>query len=113
MTNTIADIEKADVILVTGSNTTENHPVLSTFVKRAVKFRGAKLIVVDPRQIKLTHHADMWLRPNLGADVAWINGLMHVIIKESLHDQSFIENRTTGFEELKAMVEKFTPDFVE
>ena len=113
MTNTIADIEKADVILVTGSNTTENHPVLSAFVKRAVKFRGAKLIVVDPRQIKLTHHADMWLRPNLGADVAWINGLMHVIIKEGLHDQSFIENRTTGFEELKAMVEKFTPDYVE
>ena len=113
MTNTIADIEKAEVILVTGSNTTENHPVLSTFVKRAVKFKGAKLIVVDPRHIKLTSHADMWLRPNLGTDVAWINGLMHVIIKENLHAQSFIADRTTGFDELKAMVEKFTPDYVE
>ena len=49
MTNTIADIETADVILITGSNTTENHPVLSSFVKRAQKFRGAKVIVVDPR----------------------------------------------------------------
>jgi len=113
MTNTIADIEKAEVILVTGSNTTENHPVLSTYVKRAVKFRGAKLIVVDPRQIKLTQHAHMWLRPNLGADVAWINGLMHVIIKENLHDAAFIDNRTTGFDALAAMVEKFTPDYVE
>jgi len=113
MTNTIADIEKAEVILVTGSNTTENHPVLSSFVKRAVKFRGAKLIVVDPRHIKLTDHAHLWLRPNLGTDVAWINGLMHVIIKENLHDQAFIENRTTGFDELTAMVEKFTPEYVE
>ncbi len=113
MTNTIADIEKAEVILVTGSNTTENHPVLSTFVKRAVEYRGARLIVVDPRAIKLTQHADMWLRPNLGTDVAWINGLMHVIIKENLHDPAFIESRTTGFEELAAMVEKFTPEYVE
>src|SRR6056297_524932 len=113
MTNTIADIEKAEVILVTGSNTTENHPVLSSFVKRAVKFRGAKLIVVDPRHIKLTDHAHVWLRPNLGTDVAWINGLMHVIIKENLHDQAFIENRTTEFDALQAMVEKFTPEYVE
>ncbi len=113
MTNTIADIEKADVILVTGSNTTENHPVLSSFVKRAVKFKGTRLIVVDPRQIKLTSHAHMWLRPNLGSDVAWINGLMHVIIQEGLHDQAFVDSRTTGFKELKAMVEKFTPEYVE
>jgi formate dehydrogenase alpha subunit len=113
MTNTIADIEKADVILVTGSNTTENHPVLSSFVKRAVKFRGAKLIVVDPRRIKLADHAHMYLRPNLGTDVAWLSGMMHVILKEELHDREFIESRTTGFEELSAMLEKFTPDYVE
>ncbi len=113
MTNTIADIETADVILVTGSNTTENHPVLSTFVKRAVKFRGAKLIVVDPRRIKLTELAHHWLRPNLGTDVAWINGLMHVMLKEKLHDAAFIQNRTEGFEALQQGLEKYTPEFVE
>jgi formate dehydrogenase major subunit/formate dehydrogenase alpha subunit len=113
MTNTIADIEDADVILVTGSNTTENHPVLSTFVKRAVKFKGAKVIVVDPRRIKMTEFAEHWLRPNLGTDVAWINGMMHVIIKEGLQDDAFIQNRTEGFEELKKQVEKYTPEFVE
>jgi formate dehydrogenase major subunit len=113
MTNTIADIEKADVILVTGSNTTENHPVISTFVKRAVKHRGARLIVVDPRRIKLTQFADYWLRQNLGTDVAWINGLMHVILKENLHNPDFIANRTEGFEEFKATLEKYTPEFVE
>ena len=113
MTNTIEDIGVADVILVTGSNTTENHPVLSSVVKRAVRFKGAKLIVVDPRRIKLTGFTNLWLRPNLGADVAWINGLMNVIINEDLYDKKFVENRTEGFEELKKAVEKFTPEKVE
>ena len=113
MTNTVADIEEADVILITGSNTTENHPVLSSVVKRAVTLKGAKLIVVDPRRIRITRYADKWLRQNLGTDAAWLNGLMHVIIKENLHDEQFIENRTEGFEELQKIVEKFTPDVVE
>jgi formate dehydrogenase major subunit len=113
MTNTIADIEEAKVILITGSNTTENHPVLSSVVKRAVTLKGAKLIVVDPRRIRITRYAAKWLRQNLGTDVAWINGLMHVIIKEGLHDKPFIENRTEGFDELQKIVEKFTPDYVE
>ncbi len=113
MTNTIGDVEDADVILVTGSNTTENHPVLSAFVKRAAKFKGAKLIIVDPRRIKLTKYATKWLRPNLGADVAWINGLMHVIIEEDLYDHQFVENRTTGFDELKEAVKPYTPAHVE
>jgi formate dehydrogenase major subunit/formate dehydrogenase alpha subunit len=113
MTNTIADIETADVILITGSNTSENHPVLSAFVKRAVKFNGAKLIVVDPRRIKMVEYADYWLRPNLGTDVAWLNGMMHVILKENLHDKAFIENRTEQFEAMAKTVEKYTPEFVE
>jgi len=113
MTNTIGDVEEADVILLTGSNTTENHPVLSAFVKRAVKFKGAKLIVVDPRRIKISGFADIWLRQNLGTDVAWINGMIHVIIKEGLYDKIFVENRTTGFEELKKLSEKYTPEYVE
>ncbi len=113
MTNTIGCIEKADVILITGSNTTENHPVLSSFVKRAVTQKGTKLIVVDPRRIKITRYADKWLRQKLGTDVAWINGMMHVIIKENLYAKEYVESRTEGFEELKKTVEKFTPEFTE
>jgi formate dehydrogenase alpha subunit len=113
MTNTIGDIEDADVILVTGSNTTENHPVLSRHVKRAVSYRGAKLILVDPRRIKLATFAHKWLRQNLGSDVAWINGMMHVIIAEDLYDKAFVEKRTEGFEELKKIVSNYTPDYVE
>jgi formate dehydrogenase major subunit/formate dehydrogenase alpha subunit len=113
MTNTIGDIEDADVILVTGSNTTENHPVLSRHVKRAVSYRGARLILVDPRRIKLATFAHKWLRQNLGSDVAWINGMMHVIIAEGLYDKTFVEKRTEGFEELKKIVSDYTPDYVE
>ena len=112
MTNTIGDIETADMILITGSNTTENHPVLSSFVKRAVTRRGAKLVVVDPRKIKMVNYADKWIRQNVGTDVIWINGLMHVIIKEDLYDKQFVADRTEGFEDLKKIVEKFTPEYV-
>jgi formate dehydrogenase alpha subunit len=113
MTNTIADIEEADVILATGTNTTENHPVLSSFIKRAASQRGAKLIVVDPRRIRLTAHADLWLRQNLGSDVAWINGMMNVIIEEEIYNQAFVAKRTENFEELKKTVERYTPEYVE
>jgi len=112
MTNTIDCIEKADVILITGSNTTENHPVLSSYVKRAVTRKGAKLIVVDPRRIKITRFADKWLRQNLGTDVAWINGMMHVIIKENLYAADYVASRTEGFDAVKKTVEKYTPEYV-
>ena len=113
MTNTIGCIEKAEVILITGSNTTENHPVLSSFVKRAVHFNGARLIVVDPRRIKIAGFAHQYLRPNLGTDVAWINGFIHVIIRDDLYNRDFVSARTVGFDELKNTVEKYTPAHVE
>ena len=113
MTNSIACIEKADVILITGSNTTENHPVISTYVKRAVTRRGARLIVIDPRRTRISQFAHIYLRQNLGTDVAWINGMMHIIIKEDLYAKDYVAQRTVGFDELKRMVEKFTPEFVE
>ncbi len=112
MTNTIADLETSDVILVTGSNTTENHPVLSTFIKRAA-LQGKKVYVVDPRRIKLADLAEKWLRPFPGTDIAWINGLMHVIIKEDLHDKAFIEERTENFDAVRETVASYTPERVE
>jgi formate dehydrogenase alpha subunit len=113
MTNPIADIGDSDLILVTGSNTTEAHPVISSAIKRAIESGSAKLIVVDPRRIDLTAFATLWLRQNLGTDVAWVNGMMHVIIKEGLHDRNYIEDRTEGFEELTKTVERYTPEYVQ
>ena len=113
MTNPISDIENADVILATGTTTTENHPDLSSYIKRAVTVGKTKLIVIDPRKIELAEFADIYIQPKLGTDVAWINGLIHVIIKEDLHDNKFIADRTQGFEEVRQLVEQFTPEYVE
>ncbi len=112
MTNPISDILKAEVILTTGTNTDENHPIIANYVKEAVTRNGAKLLVIDPRRISLVDHATLWLRPRPGTDVAWINGLMHIILKEGLQAQKYIDERTEGFEALKAHLETFTPDHV-
>jgi predicted molibdopterin-dependent oxidoreductase YjgC len=80
MTNSIEEIEFTNVILAIGTNTTENHPVLSSRVKRAVCQRNAKLIVIDPREIDLVKYATIWLRQKPGTDVVVLNGLMNVII---------------------------------
>jgi predicted molibdopterin-dependent oxidoreductase YjgC len=104
----MADVDNAEVILVTGSNTTETHPVFSSRVKRAAR-AGATLVVVDPRAIGLTRHAHLWLRPKPGTDIAWINGLMHVILREGLENRAFIDSRTEGFEDLREALEAYTP----
>ncbi|HOX92222.1 MAG TPA: molybdopterin-dependent oxidoreductase, partial [Spirochaetales bacterium] len=97
MTNSIAELEYAKVILVTGSNTTETHPVISTYIKRAVQKHGAKLIVVDPRQIDLTRYATMWLRQRNGTDIAWLNGMVQAIIANGWENKDFIANHTENY----------------
>ena len=112
MTNSIAEIEDTNLILITGTNTTENHPIIGNMIKRAVSRRKAKLIVIDPRQTELVEYAHVWLRPRPGTDVAWINGLLHVIITEGLWNRSYVASRTEGFEALREAVEPFTPEYV-
>ena len=113
MTNSIRDIaEDSKCIFIIGSNTTEQHPVIGIKVRRAKRQRGAKLIVADPRRIDIARHADLHLRHKPGTDIALLNGLMHVIIREGWHDEAFIAERTEGFEEFKAVVGKYTPDVV-
>lgn len=111
MTNSIEEIEGTDLMFVTGSNTTENHPVIATKMRRAIK-KGAKLIVADPRKIKLADDADVFLQIRPGTNTALFNGLMHVIIKEGLEDKSYIENRCENYEALKELVKDYTPEKV-
>lgn len=112
MTNSIEELENSDCILVTGSNTTEQHPLVARYIMRA-KEKGAKLIVVDPRSIPLVRFADFHLRQRPGTDVAWINGFTNVIIDEGLEDRAFIEQRTEGYQEMAKAVRKYTPEYVE
>jgi formate dehydrogenase alpha subunit len=113
MTNSIAEIEDCPVMLVIGSNTTENHPVIGTVMRRAVLHKGAKIIVADPRRIPLVQDAAIWLRQRPGTDLALVNGLLHVILRDGLQDQKFIDKRTEGFEALKESLKKYDPATVE
>ncbi len=97
------------MILVIGSNMTEAHPVASTFIKNAV-FNGAQLIVVDPRKHKLCDFAALHLPLKVGSDIALLNAIMHVLIKEDLYDRRFVESCTTGFDELKEKVLEYPPE---
>ena len=112
MTNTIDDItQKADTILLVGSNPEEAHPVLGMQIRAAVE-RGCKLIVVDPRDIKLAAQADIHLKLNPGTNVAFANGMVNVMVRDGLVDRDFIAQKTEGFEALEALVADYTPDKV-
>lgn len=113
MTNSINEFEDAEVILITGSDTTAQHPLIGSRIVNAVKDRGAKLIIIDPRAIELSKYALIHTRQKNGTDVAWINGVINVIISENLHDKKFIEERTEGFEALKDLVKDYTLEYVE
>ncbi len=113
MSNSIAEMEHLDTFIVTGSNTTETHPVISLFLKKAVRQNGAKLIVIDPRQIEMTDFATLWLRQKPGSDVAVFQAMAHVIVSEELYDEAFISARTEGFEEYARSLAAFTPEWAE
>lgn len=112
MTNSIAEIGDADCIFITGSNTSESHPVIALGVMDAVRYKGAKLVVADPRKIRMTDFADVWLSQKPGTDVALINGLINIIISEGWYDDDFVKNRTEGFDELKEAVKEYVPEKV-
>ena len=113
MTNRInEDIGETDCYLITGSNTTESHPVLATRIVQNAR-DGADLFVFDPRRVDIADHADQYTRTKPGEDIAWLNGMIRHIIEEDLHDEAFIEERTKNFDELVEKVEPFTPEKVE
>ena len=100
------------MLFVIGANPSEAHPVIGAKMRQAL-YKGAKLIVADPRRTELAGKADIWLRLKPGTDIALINGLMRIIIKNGWHDQKFIDSCTTGFENVVEIVEKYTPEYVE
>ncbi len=103
----------AEVIIVIGANPTVNHPVAATFIKNAVKDRGAKLIVIDPRRQALSRHALHHLAFKPGSDVALLNAMLHTIITEGLTDQQYIAGYTEGYEELRDRIKDFAPEDME
>jgi formate dehydrogenase alpha subunit len=113
MSNTAAEVIHSDVFLVTGSNTAETHPIIALQMKAAVEKHGAKLIVVDPRRVEMVNWATLWLPEKPGTDVPLYSAMAHVIIKEKLYNQDFIDRRTEGCEDCAKSMEKFTPEYGE
>ena len=113
MTDSISNIANADLLFVTGSNTPEAHPIIGLEMKKAVRKNGARLILLDPREIELAHFATLHLRHRPGTDVAVLNAIAHVIIRDKLEDFQFIDERTEGFEAFAAAVEDWTPERAE
>ncbi len=113
MTNSFDDLaEQSQLYFIIGSNTTENHPVLGMRIRQAVKQRGARLIVCDPRAIPIADLATLHIRQKPGTDIALLNGIMHVLVAEELYDKKFVAERTEGFEALKETLMAYPPERV-
>ncbi len=113
MSNTAAEVIQSDVFIVTGSDTTENHPIIALQMKAAVERHGARLIVIDPRRIELCDFAALWLPLKPGTNVAVFSAMAHVIVKEGLVNRAFVEARTEGYAEFVQSLETFTPEYAE
>jgi len=111
VTAPVAEVARAEVILVIGANPSANHPVAASFIKNAVR-RGARLVVLDPRGQELDRFATQSLRFKSGTDVALLNAMLHVIVAERLYDADFVAARTTGFEALAEHVMAYAPEIM-
>ncbi len=111
MTNSFDELQDAGCIFIIGSNTTEAHPLIADRIMRA-RARGAVLIVADPRKIHIAEFADIYVKQNLGTDVALLNGIMHVILAEGWEAKEYIAERCEEFEALKKMIDGYPPDKV-
>ncbi len=109
VSNPVADVDEAEVIVLIGANPTVNHPVGATWMKNAIR-KGTKLILMDPRGTELSREATYQLQFKPGSDVPMLNAIMHVIVEENLVDQSFINSRTEGFESMKEHLKAYSPE---
>jgi predicted molibdopterin-dependent oxidoreductase YjgC len=111
MSNTMDDVAaNAKLLFIIGSNTSEQHPVFGTMLRRAVRKRSAKLIVADPRRIDMVDFATMHIRQKPGTDIALLNGLMYIILEKGWQDQGFIDERCESFDDAKVVIMQYPPE---
>ena len=109
VSNPVADVAQAGLILVIGSNPTANHPVAATWMKNAAK-AGAKIVLADPRVTDIGKHAWRTLQFKADTDVAMLNALIHTVIDEGLVDEAFVRTRASNFEALRDNVKGYSPE---
>ncbi len=113
MSNDIDGIKDCDVIMVIGSNTTETHPIIGLRMKQAVKQHETSIIVADPRRINLVDYSQLWLSQKPGSDAALINAMCHVIIRDKLTDENYINERTENYSSFADSITECDPDWAE
>src|SRR5438270_12081826 len=104
----ISDIEKADLVLIIGSNTAESHPVIATRVKSSHKLDGQKLIVSDLREHEMATRADLFLHPKPATDLIWINAVSRYLLDQGLANTKFLDQWVNGLEEYQKSLEPFS-----
>ena len=109
VSNQVTDVLRAEVVFLIGANPSSNHPVAATWMKNAAR-SGVKLIVADPRRSELARHAEYFLQFKPDTDVALLNAMIHTIIEESLVNDEFVKDRTSGYEALKENSRSFSPE---
>ena len=112
MTHAMDEVTRADLILIVGADAYDDNLIFSNKMREAIRKNNAKVILVDPRKTQWEKWADFWLRPLPGTDIAWINGLVRLLIEKGAFSKEFIESKTEGFETLRSSEEKFSPEFV-
>jgi len=112
LTMPLSEIPNARYIILAGTNIAECQPTMMPYLLEAKK-RGAVLVTIDPRNTMTSKSADLHVRLQPGFDSVFVNGLLHVILKEKLYDADFVARRTSGLEQLIEAVEPFSPDNVE
>jgi formate dehydrogenase alpha subunit len=112
MSHSMEDVVKADLILLVGADVYDDNLIFSNKMREAIRRNNAKIILVDPRKTQWEKWANLWLRPLPGTDIAWINGLIRLLVEKGVYSKEFIGSKTEGFETLRSSLEKFSPEFV-
>ena len=113
MTHAMDDIVHTDLILIVGADIYDDNLIFSNKMREAMRKNNAKIILVDPRKTQWEKWANLWLRPQPGTDIAWINGLVRILIEKGLYSKEFTESKTEGFETMQSSLGRFSPEFVE
>ena len=111
-TSSYREVEETDLIVLWGSNARETHPIFFHHLLKGVHC-GAKLFVVDPRRTSSAQWTDKWLGLHVGTDIALANAVAREILASGLENRDFIANATSGFEEFRKHVQKFTLEYAE
>ncbi|MDO9408747.1 molybdopterin oxidoreductase family protein, partial [Patulibacter sp.] len=106
------DLDESDCILLLGSNTAACHPIVWSRIKAAREREGrpCQVIVVDPRRTATAAEADLHLPVRPGGDVPLLLGMLHVIVRDGLTDERYLEDHTEGWDELRAQVDEWPPE---